>query len=197
MNNPPHLPMAMTRRPTDPDSMSDAKALPGPRRHGGSPGGFTLMELMVVMFLMTIVMAVAVPRLGEGMLQDPQKHLNRWMVNTVRTLRAMAMEKQAIQILVLDLDEQRMWVADAQMDEMAMAAASEKAFQLPGSIKLVGVAFPDADRISSGTVTLQFYPSGYADQALVHAEYDDNIRFSYKIEPLLPKVKLLEQWVTY
>ena len=197
MNNAPPLPMTMARRQIAPNSMPDTKALPGPRRHGGGPGGFTLMELMVVMFLMTIVMAVAVPRLGEGMLQDPQKHLNRWMVNTVRTLRAMAMEKQVIQLLVLDLDEQRMWVADAQMDEMAMAAAAEKAFQLPGSIKLVGVIFPDADRASSGTVTLRFYPSGYADQALVHAEYADNIRFSYKIEPLLPKVKRLEQWVTY
>ena len=155
------------------------------------------MELMVVMLLMTIVMSVAVPRLGEGMLQNPQKHLNRWMVNTVRTLRAMAMEKQVIQLLVLDLDEQCMWVADAQMDEVAMAAAAEKAFNLPDSIKLVGVAFPEADRATSGKVTLQFYPSGYADQALVHVQYADNIRFSYKIEPLLPKVKRLEQWVTY
>jgi prepilin-type N-terminal cleavage/methylation domain-containing protein len=164
---------------------------------GHPPQGFTLIELMVVMFLMTIVLAVAIPRLGDGMMQDPQKHVTRWMVNTARALRAMAVEKQTIQALVLDLDNHRMWTIDAQMDEEAMAAAAEKAFRLPNSMKLSDVSFPDKDRAATGTVALHFYPNGYADQALVHVTYDDTIRFSYKIEPLLPKVKRIEEWADY
>ena len=159
--------------------------------------GFTLIELMVVMLLITIVLTVAVPRLGSGIMQDPQKHVTRWMISTARTLRAMAVEKQQIQTLVIDLDNHRMWTTDAQMNEEAMAAAADKAFDLPSSIKIADVEFPNKERVASGTVAIQFYPSGYADQALVHLEHDNTIRFSYKFEPLLPKVKRLEEWVNY
>lgn len=159
--------------------------------------GFTLIELMVVMLLITIVLAVAIPRLDSSMAQDPQKQVTRWMVNSARTLRTMAVERQQIYTLVIDLDEHRMWAIDAQMDEEAMAVAAEKGFTFPNSIKLADVEFPDKDRVSSGTAAIQFYPGGYSDQALVHVEYDETIRFSYKFEPLLPKVKRLDEWVSY
>jgi hypothetical protein len=84
-----------------------------------------------------------------------------------------------------------------QMDEEAMAAASEKAFVLPDAIKIEDVEFRDEDRISSGTAAIRFYPGGFSDQALVHVEYDETSRFTYKFEPLLPKVKRLDEWAGY
>lgn len=159
--------------------------------------GFTLIELMVVMLLITIVLAVAIPRLDSGLVQDPQKRITRWMVNSARTLRTLAVEKRQIQALMVDLDENRLWAADAQMDEEALAAAAEKAFTLPDEMKLAAVVFPDKDGVSSGTVAIRFYPGGYADQAMLHVEYDDTIRFAYKFEPLLPKVKRFEEWASY
>ncbi len=197
MSNSPALPYRVLRCTGEPPSSQRSPSCRSfaLRRHW--PCGFTLIELMVVMLLITIVLAVTIPRLDSSVVQDPRKRLTRWMVNTAKALRTMAVEKQQVQALVIDLDEHRMWTIDAQMDEEAVAAAAEKGFALPNSIVLADVEFPNRDRISSGTAAIQFYPSGYADQALVHVEYDETIRFSYKFEPLLPKVKLLDEWVSY
>ena len=165
---------------------------PNPRRDG-----FTLMELLVVMMLVTIVLAVTVPRFGSGLMQDPKKQLSRWVINTTRALRTEAMEKQTVHALVIDLDNNRMWTVHAGMDEEALSAAAEKAFSLPGAIRLANVHFANEERAASGTTEILFHPAGYADQALIHVEHRTAGRFSFQVEPLLPKVRLLEGWVTY
>jgi prepilin-type N-terminal cleavage/methylation domain-containing protein len=164
---------------------------------GNRPRGFTLIELMVVMLLISIVLAVAVPRFEGGVLQDPSKRMSRWMINTVRTLRSKAIQKQVAQGLVMDLDHQKMWIVREGMDETERTAASEKAFSLPGGFAIVDVQFPGKDPLTSGTVEVVFYPAGYSDHALVHLENDDAERMTYRIEPLLPKVKIYDQWIDF
>ena len=163
----------------------------------GQAEGFTLIELMVVMLLITIVLSVTVPRLSSGLMQDPQKKANRWMINTVQALRAAAIEKQKSQALVVDFANNRLFTIDSSMDDEALAAAAEKAFVLPKSIQLVDVLFPNDEQQSVDTVEIYFYAAGYCDPSIIHLKNDDGYRFSYKIEPLLPKVKVSEEWLTY
>jgi prepilin-type N-terminal cleavage/methylation domain-containing protein len=59
-----------------------------PRTYGFNGQGFTLIELMVVMLLITIVLAVVIPRFDAAPFQDPGKKFSRWMINAVRHLRA-------------------------------------------------------------------------------------------------------------
>lgn len=162
-----------------------------------SPSGFTLIELLVVMMLVTIVLSVTLPRFGSGVMQDPQKQLSRWMINTTRALRTQAMEKQTIHALMIDLDANRMWTVHADMDEESLSAAAEKGFSLSGGVRLVNVQYPDRERVAFGTAEILFYPAGYADQALIHFDHRNTRRFTFQVEPLLPKVRLLEGWVTF
>ena len=159
--------------------------------------GFTLIELMVVMMLITIVLAVAIPRFEGGVFQDPAKKMSRWMINTVRTLRASAIQKQSVQILVVDLGQNKMWVANQQMSDEERSAASQKAFSLPESINIVDIQFPGRERIASGTVDIHFYPAAYSDHALVHFENKNAERLTYLVEPLLPKVKIFDEWIDF
>lgn len=159
--------------------------------------GFTLIELMVVMLLISIVMAIAIPRFSGGAFQDPVKKLSRWMINAVRTLRFAAIQKQKMQSLIIDLDHQRMWMVNEDMDEEAMMAASEKALSLPDTIRFVDVQYPQQESVTSGTTEVRFFPAGYSDQALIHLETEDTERFSYLVEPLLPKVKYFEKWIEF
>ena len=162
------------------------------------PGdGFTLIELMVVMLLISIVLAVAIPKFDGGAFQDPVKKLSRWMINTVRTLRSAAIQKQKVQGLVIDLSNQRMWLTNEDMDEEALAAAADKALTLPTAIRIVDVQFPHQESVTSGTTEVRFYPAGYSDQVLIHLETDNAERFAYLVEPLLPKVKYIEQWIEF
>jgi Tfp pilus assembly protein FimT len=150
---------------------------------------------MVVMLLVTILISAAIPRFGAGPFQDPIKKSTRWMTGTVKTLRAAAVRQQKQQTLVLDLTAERMWMADAQMNEAARQTAADRSFKLPSAIKLMAVQFPDKGRISTGTVEIHFYPSGYSDQAVILLEKETNERYSWVVEPLLPKVRFYEEWV--
>ena len=165
------------------------------RLHNGGKG-FTLIELMVVMLLITIMLGVTIPKLDTSLLQDPRKKTTRWLTNTVSALRAAATEKQKSQTLVVDVDENRLWVTDADMDEEAQAAAEKQAFALPGGIRIMEVQFSGKKRVGSGNALITFYPGGYSDQAAINIEYDSE-RLAYKIEPLLPRIKVVDEWIRY
>lgn len=151
---------------------------------------------MVVMLLISIVMAIAIPRFQGGVFQNPIKKVSRWMINTCRFLRSTAVQKQKTQALVIDLNNRRMWVINEEMTEEQISAAADNAFVLPKSIRIVDVQMQGKEPISSGTAEVHFYPAGYADKVAIHLENDDADRFSYLIEPLLSKVKFFEEWIT-
>jgi general secretion pathway protein H len=159
--------------------------------------GFTLIEILVVMLLITIVFAVTIPRLDSGLVESSKKKTTRWVVNAAGELRGLSVEKQKEYALMVDLGRNRMWFIHADMDEEALAAASEKAFAMPRSIRIVDIQFPDKERITSGTTQIAFYPSGYSDYAVINLQDDGAQRFAYKIEPLLPKVTVVDQWLEF
>jgi general secretion pathway protein H len=157
--------------------------------------GFTLIELMVVLLLMGIVLAVVIPRFDGGPLQDPTKKFSRWMITRTRHLRTTAIQKQSTHALVIDLDNQRMWMIREGMSEEELSAVTDKAFAIDKSLKIVNIQFPDQEPVSTGNTEIRFYPAGYSDRALIYLETDDAERFSYLLEPLLPKIKIFDEWI--
>jgi prepilin-type N-terminal cleavage/methylation domain-containing protein len=162
-----------------------------------SSAGFTLIELMVVMLLITILLAVAIPRFGANPFQEPVKKASRWTINTVRDLRGAAVQQHKQQSLVLDLNRHRMWAVHEEMDEEARIQAAEAAYKLPAALRIASVQFPDKERFSAGTVEIHFYPAGHSDKAVIHLETDNAERYSWVLEPLLPKVRVHEDWVQF
>lgn len=159
--------------------------------------GFTLIELMVVLLLIGIVMAVAIPKFNSGLMQDPSKKLSRWMINATRQLRSASVQKKLTYQMVIDLDNQKIWLTREDMSEKEMAAVAEKAFSIDKSIRIINVEYPEKEPISSGLTEIRFYPAGFSDQAIIRIENNDAERRSYLVEPLLPKVKVFEQWIDY
>ena len=150
---------------------------------------------MVVLLLLGIVMAVVIPRFDGGPFQDPTKKFSRWMITRTGHLRATAIQKQRIQALVIDLNDQRMWMVNEGMSEEELSAVTDQAYSIDKSLQIVNVQFPDQEPVSTGTAEIRFYPAGYSDRALIHMETDDAERFSYILEPLLPKIKIIEEWI--
>jgi prepilin-type N-terminal cleavage/methylation domain-containing protein len=159
--------------------------------------GFTLIEMMVVMLLTAIILAVAIPRFDSGFLQDSRKTATRRMIQTTQGLRSKAIGTQTVCSLVLDLSNDSYWTVDYAMDDLTMAQTTEKATELPGEIHFVAVGFPNQEQVRSGNVEIQFYPGGYADYALIHLQTDDAQRFTYVVEPLLPKLKVVDEWLDF
>jgi hypothetical protein len=177
---------------------------------------------MVVMLLISIILAVAIPRFEGGFLQDPVKQFSRKMISMVRSLRSAAVQTQQQHTLIVDLNAQELYVirqameaetAEAGIAEAGAAeigaeearaaeagAASEppvKKFKPPDSLALVAVEFPDSDQITIGTAEIHFYPAGYSDHAFIRLESNSEDRYTYVVQPLLPKVKLFEEWIDF
>ncbi|MGD9187426.1 MAG: prepilin-type N-terminal cleavage/methylation domain-containing protein [Desulfobacteraceae bacterium] len=158
--------------------------------------GFTLIELMVVMLLISIILAVAIPRFEGGLLQDPVKQFSRKLISTVRSLRSTAIQTQIQQTLIVDLNAQQLYVASpATQAETEEPVAPKKSFKLPDSLALVAVEFSSSDRITTGNAQIHFYPAGYSDHAFIRLESGNEDRYTFVVQPLLPKVKLFEEWI--
>lgn len=168
-----------------------------PYNHFKQTSGFTLIELIVVIALLSIMLAFAIPRFESGMLTDSNKKVTRWFMNQVQLLRQNSLKSRKVFILNISPDEGKMWVTDDDMTEEALEAASANAYSLPEDIRVKGVLYPDGEKISFGSARIRFYKEGYSDKVIIHTEDDDNNPMSLLIEPFLPKIKVYEEHVDF
>jgi prepilin-type N-terminal cleavage/methylation domain-containing protein len=157
-------------------------------------GGFTLIELIVVISLISILLFFSIPRLDVSLLKDRDRELSAWIILNVKSLKEAAFREQQTFVLSLDLDHHRMWAAPA---DAASDVPAEEKQRLPRGFRLLGLAYPDQDRIITGVAEIRFYPKGYSDAALIYMEDNKNNRITYQIEPFLSRVKIHEGYVEY
>jgi len=159
--------------------------------------GFTLIELIVVVSLISIMLFLYIPKFQEVVVFDNTKKVSRWIIGKVRALKEGSITNYKSYFLHVDLDDNRMWVTDELMSEEEMQNAEQQGFELPDDINLVDVEYPGKDKILFGQADIYFYKKGYSDKALIHIEDSNNERLSFLIEPFLSKVRLYEEYVEF
>mgnify|MGYP000290701096 CR=1 FL=1 len=148
--------------------------------------GFTLLELIVVILLMTILLGFAIPAFQGGALTGSRDNVARELLSAVQKLKTAALRRQSLHTLHLDLDQGRLWVTreDQRDNEEAPEQASE--WKLPDATRIAQVRFPGDREIRSGTVAINFYPQGYSDRAIVRLGGDGKQHTDLVIEAFLP-----------
>ena len=159
--------------------------------------GFTLIELIVVISLISIMLGFAIPRLQNSLLTDNARKVSQWIILTVPSLKEQALREQKQYVLNMDMNEDRLWVTHDAMTEEEVEAASLTGYKLPSDIHIVDVEYPDSRRLTTGQVQIRFYKKGYSDHVFIHIINSDNEQRSLLIEPFLPQVKLFESYVTF
>ncbi|HMA86156.1 MAG TPA: type II secretion system protein [Desulfosalsimonadaceae bacterium] len=168
--------------------------------------GFTLIELIVVITLISVMMFFAVPRLNTNLLSSDKRKVSKWLVLTVKTLKENAVRRQARHILHVDFDNHKFWTsvdtpesADMpEMDELAeMSEKKQNEFQLPDGYRLLDVEYPEDQRESSGVAEIRFFKKGYSDHAMIHVEDADADRITYEVQPFLLEVQIHEDHAAF
>jgi len=158
--------------------------------------GFTLIELIVVVIIMSVMLVFAIPRLSGFIFPDDTNKIVRWIVVKARMLRNNAVQHQKDYVLNLDIDNNRLWIADESMDtEEALKTAQDNGYSLPETVRLIDVVFPGQGKVIQGTVEIRFTKKGYSDQAIIHIEGSDDRKVSLFVEAFLPSVKWVEEYV--
>jgi len=159
--------------------------------------GFTFVELLVVISLISLILCIAVPRFQDTLLSDNTNQVSRWIMAKVQALKAKAVRDQKRYVLNVSLDFNRMWTTHTLMSEEELQNASQNAFKLPGDLKLRDVEYPGNEIISGGQADINFYKKGYSDMALIHIEDGNDEQLSFVVEPFLPRVRVHQKYVGF
>jgi prepilin-type N-terminal cleavage/methylation domain-containing protein len=157
--------------------------------------GFTLIEIVTVLALISLTLLIAVPRIPNTLFIDETKKTSRWIITKVQVLKDRATREQKRYALHIDMSIKKMWISNDGMSDEERRAAEQKGFKLPPNIRIKDVEFPDNKIISFGQTEIFFYPKGYSDQAVIHLENKEK-QISFRIEPFLSTVKLFEEYVS-
>jgi len=157
--------------------------------------GFTLIELIVVMTLISIMLFFAIPRFRQAVLSDGGKRAARQIMMQVPILKDKAVREQKRYELHIDLESNRVWATDESMTEDSISTAEENAFEAASGILFTDVEYPQTGKISAGVAIISFYKKGYSDKAIIHIDDEDSeIQRSLLIEPFFSTVKLYETY---
>ena len=159
--------------------------------------GYTLIELVVVIALISTMLFFAMPRFQDNVLTDQVRKASRWIITQTRHLKQQSIRDKKDYILHVDMDADKFWISTPDMEEDALEQAENEAYRLSDDMEIIDVEFPTKGKISSGQADIYFYAKGYSDKALIHIQNDDDRQASFLIEPFLPQPKYSEDYLDF
>jgi prepilin-type N-terminal cleavage/methylation domain-containing protein len=156
--------------------------------------GFTLIELAVVLFLMSLILLIAVPYLG-GITDAQLKSTCRRMAGRATYLYDEASTRKLVIQLVFDMDRNSYYVmtADpysAQPAFLLDKSASGAPVRLPDAVRIRDVSVEGVGSLNRGVIACQFYPEGYVDATVVHLIDSKGHMMTLGIDPLTGQVMI-------
>lgn len=133
--------------------------------HSLSSRGFTLIEMLIVLFLLAGVLAIVLPRVVIG---EDMSSTGRKFIGTLRALQGLAATGQKPVKLYLDLDRGTYWamVVDGKEEKLPLDAAWTTPRSLPEAIRFMEVSVGQ-DKRTYGRADLSFFPNGRIDPVTV------------------------------
>lgn len=176
----------------------------GARSERGLPptgsGGFTLIELTMVILVIGIVGALILPRFG-GLLDRQQMRRTVNVVHgMVRQLHAKAALTKRVYRLTFDLDAQQLTVCHlpgllptGSENDMCVAESSRemRGYAMPEAVQLLDVVSPEGKKVREGVAMLHFLPTGQAEPGVVHLQTPDETHVTLFIEALAGRVRVV------
>ncbi|QTA93222.1 type II secretion system protein [Desulfonema magnum] len=159
--------------------------------------GFTLIELIVVISLISIMFFFTMPRFQEAIGLNESQKVSGWIMVKTQTLKENAVRNQKLHTLHIGLDSGTMWTSSGDVTEEALEEGELKGYKIPEDIRITAVEYPVKGNVSMGRADICFYKQGYSDKVLIHIEDDDNNQRSLLIEPFLSKIKIYEEHVGF
>jgi prepilin-type N-terminal cleavage/methylation domain-containing protein len=150
--------------------------------------GFTLVEMILVIFLLGVTLSLAIPRIHQGIFTDSTDDALRWLIATVDGLKEKAIKDRLDYSLHIDIDTGGYWISNEAMTDENRQEAMENAYLSPDDVRVVDVEFPKSGKTAHGIVDIRFYKKGYSDKVLVHIEDDESSQRTLLIEPFLKQI---------
>jgi prepilin-type N-terminal cleavage/methylation domain-containing protein len=120
--------------------------------------GFTLFELLVVMFLVVLILSVSAVFIATSLSGNPLQSTIREISSTMKFARSLSEMNGEAQIVTIDLDEKKYHIK------------SRASRSIPKNV-LVTVIDPSLEEISRGRYDFVIYPFGGIEGGAIMLEY--------------------------
>lgn len=147
--------------------------------------GFTLIEIGLVLLIISVIVALVVPRFRDQSSAELMSQARR-MAITFRYLQDQAVLNGRVYRLNFDLDQQRYFVTSAEEgDELGGSFAKDsgtltKDVALPASMQIADVDVPMiSGKLYEGLSFTQFYPDGSVEPTVVHLDNGQQVYTLY------------------
>ena len=160
-------------------------------------GGFTLIELTMVILLFGLLVSFTIPRLESSILTDDLKKASRKIVGTINELRNTALRNHRDYYLKLDLESGRLWIDSPSMSEEERTIAREQSSPLPETVHFIDIWFKEGGKKSMGEASIRFTRKGYIQPSAIHLGSDDGRIFTLLMQPFLGKVELTDSYMEF
>lgn len=173
---------------------------PAPRRRevqresGRHDGGFTLIEIAVVLFLIALMTMAIVPSVKTFHVSR-LKHEARRLAGRATFLYDQAAANKLVLRLTFNFDNQSYFVTrlDPHSPQPVFTADMEAGaapVALPADVRIRDVTVENRGTVNRGTVSCNFYPEGYVDATVVHLIDPAGTVFTLSFQPLTGRVMI-------
>jgi general secretion pathway protein H len=145
--------------------------------------GFTLVELVLVLLIMSLALALTYPNLSRGSAAFHLRAVGRDVMNTLRTAREKAITEQRDMLVVIDREKQQVTLSDA-------LGVGMRSFSLPQDVKIRWLSLGGRE-IPEGPLRLRFIPNGSSDVAEVALESKTGSVLRVVTDPLTGGAKVM------
>ena len=156
-----------------------------------SSSGFTILEIILVLFLLVGLLGIILPRIS---LEENLGSVGRRMVGNVRSLQHLAMSTQKTVHLYVDIDRGVYWpmILDGNQEKVPADPAWLTPLTLPETIRFSDILVSQGKK-ESGRVDLFFYPTGRIDTATMHLMNEHNNILAIAIEPVTGAIRMSDE----
>jgi prepilin-type N-terminal cleavage/methylation domain-containing protein len=156
---------------------------------------FTLLELVVVLFIVALFATLVIPRLGTFLSHGDTNKAIRQIRGLVRYLAGMSASTRAPYRLHYDLDEGLCWVSrQGGVGEFTEEhEILTRPLHLPQGVRFQDISTPRGV-YTEGEVYTDFFPTGWVEDTLIHVEGSSIV--TLKLLPLTGEIKVYEGYVT-
>ena len=158
--------------------------------------GFTLIEILIVVFILSSFLLVAIPRLDnftEGNIKSGSRNLS----TTIRYLYSEAAFKKKIHKLAFDIDNREYWVEVLEVDEYIVSPDPfVKKRKLPDNVffkdivtqRSLGLSTEGKDEF------ILFLPSGFVEPVVIHLESDSGDIYTLATKPYTGATSVFDEY---
>jgi len=157
-------------------------------------GGFTLIELMLVILVLGIILFLTVPTLRHVLLADNLKKAARQLIGLEKKLRSDALRDQIDYILHLDLSNSNYWVTSSDMTPEGQEEKKKNVQHLASGVSVLDIIGENNQKQTEGIVKIKFQKNNVSMPAVIHL-FAEGKNMTLVINPFLGVSDIYDKYV--